>query len=763
VLYGAWQSASDNRPPRSHIFASPTSGIRWEKLDGNGWDIANAGGLYWLNGPVVDPRSTPSEHKLLTANLTNLQGLYELTARWEDGRLAGHSWQRILYYELDPRRPDLAPGFDHGWERYGCKPRTWQYAPLTWGRREIWSSLGQKLFAVDSELAGFTDRWQPKYTRFVGEVRTPLGAVRTYTSRGVQCTYNTDMAAHENYVITCQADNGIVESWDHGASWSIERRPNLWFSNASAACALLEGLDPPLVVAHECRGFGASGKNGSLQVKALSAHSPVDRFLRIAGGEDGRAGMPFAQYRSIATDPRDPKRVYVAAFQMGERWDTGRSAGVWLLRDVPAMLQAAEAPGDYDGPAVECITTGTEAEDATFNTIFVDPRDSNVLWGSADWTGRRGLWKATNRDGHWDWEFVMGRGQGTSPSLAVWEHTGSTCIALGWAPEEGGQHVLTLSTDGGTTWRTVLEVDDVIGLRPPTWLLPGEPPPHFSLTALAGRGDRIYCTYHSFRHGKPLGLFRGIIRADGSVMWDDFTDGLDFPVANRMRVIENDGARWLYIATRGTGCWRRRLGDVVAPPSAPRAADLEEPVAEEEAAGESEAGEPVAPAPAAAAEVAAEPPAPAVPLFGAELWCKTVDGPAYGETFAHPSRALMLEDGVLTVDLTGIEPLQIATLKLPAAGLEAGRGYTFSCEISAERAGGVILTLPEPHPDGDTDSAGKPMSRPAWLGVRREWRPVSEGFTFTPGVSSETVSIFFDAQNAGAVVRIRNATIRAQE
>jgi hypothetical protein len=574
------------------------------------------------------------------------------------------------------------------------------------------------------------------------------------------------MGAHENYVITCQADNGIVESWDHGASWSIERRPNLWFSNASAACALLQGVAPPLVVAHDCRGFGASGKNGSLQVKALRTHSPADRFIRIAGGEDQRAGMPFAQYRSIATDPRDPARVYAAAFQMGESWSTGRAAGVWLLRDVPAMLAAAERAGGYDGPTGERITAGGEADDASFNAIFVDPLDSSILWGTSDWTGRRGLWKATSRDGRWDWQFVMGRGPGASPSLAVWERSGRTCIALCWSPEEGAQHVMTLSTDDGATWRTVLEMDDVIGLRPPAWLLPGEPLPHFSLMGPVGDGDRIYCTYFTFGHRKPLGLFRGIIRADGSVMWDDFTDGLDFPVANRMRIIENEGARWLYVATRGTGCWRRRLGDAVPRaarpvPAAPAPAAAEPPAAEPEPV--TPAAIELEPAPAAGAEPAAQTASPADPLAGAELWCKTVGGPAYGRTFTDPSTALFLEDGVLTVDLTGVEPLQIAVLRLPAGGLEAGRRYTFSCELSARRPGGVILTLPEPHPDGSTNAEGKPMSRPVWQAVRPDRRSVSETFTFTRGVSNEDVSIFFDAQNAGAVIRIRNAAIRPRD
>jgi hypothetical protein len=228
------------------------------------------------------------------------------------------------------------------------------------------------------------------------------------------------------------------------------------------------------------------------------------------------------------------------------------------------MAEAAQLGGRYAGPHGVRITAGSEADRAAFNTLFVDPLDPDVLWGTADWAGRRGLWRGRQAGEEWSWEFLKGSGEKTAPELAVWLHNGRTHIAFTYSPGRDRSHVMELSTDGGVTWAQVLELGDILGLRRHAWLEQTPERPTFSLMGPIGYEDSIFCTYFSFRHRKALGLFRGLLQPDGTVDWSDFTADLAFPVANRSRVVENNGAAWLYVSTRGTGCWRRKLGDLGA-------------------------------------------------------------------------------------------------------------------------------------------------------------------------------------------------------
>jgi hypothetical protein len=55
-------------------------------------------------------------------------------------------------------------------------------------------------------------------------------------------------------------------------------------------------------------------------------------------------------------------------------------------------------------------------------------------------------------------------------------------------------------------------------------------------------------------------LSHGGVAPAGTVAWADFTADLSYPHVVRSRIQRHeDGSRWLYLATRGVGLWRRPL------------------------------------------------------------------------------------------------------------------------------------------------------------------------------------------------------------
>jgi len=186
---------------------------------------------------------------------------------------------------------------------------------------------------------------------------------------------------------------------------------------------------------------------------------------------DGIGDVDFTGIESLAVDPSDANRVYLAAgiYSRGKAAifrsaDQGRT---WLSTEVPFKMGGNEA-GRFNG-----------------ERLAVDPNDGKVLFFGSR---RDGLWKS--RDRGVTWEKVAGFPDMTSREAALADNAdsrpwfgfhqqpvGIVCVLFDPSGRQPGQPTSTVyaavsmsetnlfrSTDGGVTWLAV--PNQPVGLRP---------------------------------------------------------------------------------------------------------------------------------------------------------------------------------------------------------------------------------------------------------------------------------------------------------
>jgi photosystem II stability/assembly factor-like uncharacterized protein len=186
---------------------------------------------------------------------------------------------------------------------------------------------------------------------------------------------------------------------------------------------------------------------------------------------DGIGDVDFTGIESLAVDPSDPNRVYLAAgiYSRGKAAilrsaDQGRT---WLHTDVPFKMGGNEA-GRFNG-----------------ERLAVDPNDGAILFFGSR---RGGLWKSTDRGA--TWQKVDGFPDVASHEASLaddadarpWfgfnqQPVGIVCVLFDPTGSRPGQPTPTLyaavsttetnlyrSTDGGVTWLAV--ADQPVSLRP---------------------------------------------------------------------------------------------------------------------------------------------------------------------------------------------------------------------------------------------------------------------------------------------------------
>lgn len=186
---------------------------------------------------------------------------------------------------------------------------------------------------------------------------------------------------------------------------------------------------------------------------------------------DGIGDMDFTGIESLAVDPADPNRVYLAAgiYSRGKAAilrsaDQGRT---WLQTDVPFKMGGNEA-GRFNG-----------------ERLAVDPNDGNILFFGSR---RDGLWKSADRGA--TWQKVADFPNAGAREAALTDNTdsrpwfgfhqqpvGIVCVLFDPAGSQPGRPTATLyaavsttetnlfrSTDGGGTWLAVS--NQPVGLRP---------------------------------------------------------------------------------------------------------------------------------------------------------------------------------------------------------------------------------------------------------------------------------------------------------
>ena len=558
TLYASFRVASDGQPAirtvgggqisvagHSELFAADAEKLEWTNLSQGAPGFAlhpNGATMFWR--PRVDPRSTGDQQRVLIGTYRPQHGLWQVDVNWQNDKPQA-KWKRILWYELSEVLQDMkrAP-FDMGWEHWGIMGEDYHFAPPSWGQPLLFATGGQTLFSTDLAQPNYATQWQPRYTWKVGQ----SGPYNTYRTRGANCTYAFTGDMLRNYAIQANADNGVLESWDNGYSWTEQAKPGNFLTSRCNDAIILKNLNPPLVIAHAAMGWGADvhTETSAIWAKRLVQFGPQDKWVQIAGGPERLAALTRDEFTQIVPDPHDAKRVAIGL----------RFGGVYFIDDVEALYQAAASGKPLpkvSSPTRLALPPKPTGVLTTGQSLAFDPNARGVLWVA----GPDGFWKGTRNGDDWNWQQVLAD---KDLAFAVWNNNGKTLIAVSRVDESSAQksEQILWSRDGAQSWQKLLDFADVKPLRQRVWY-------RSELTmralALVGDGEHLYFNYGTtFDAGtRPYGIFRATLNEDGLAKVEDFTADIPFPYPLKNRIIENEGRRFLVMGTRGNGVWRREL------------------------------------------------------------------------------------------------------------------------------------------------------------------------------------------------------------
>ena len=522
---------------KGHIYASPTSKIDWQKVTaGTGEALGEQD--YWY--PEVDSRSIGKEHKVIVGLQGTREGLFEGTFAWEENTIKSYVWKKI-WEGID--------GYDNGWDNASPNPRYVHYTPESWDRA-IWSTTCQTMF--EGKLNGNRYEWQNKYSIPNPTIKVSQWNTEwpTYSSRGTESTYSYDIATHDNYVIQGTADNGAMESWDYGFSWSnIQHRlSNPPLSDVQAVDIAMSG-NMPIVLAQMTSGYGGSGISSGLYAKKLSFHSPSDNWLLLAGGSNS-LGLPSGVLRDIAVSPA--KKDLVFAFSTGN--------GMWIMDDIGWDYSEAEQGRNASWTK---ISSGVANEIHSVKKIAPHPTNPDIVYLNGTGSGVQGVFRGEKTGETWVWTKIY-NGFGWDSEISVWENKGQVYLFFSGASLElggdGNNFIGALSLDDGVTWKTVMTEKIAKSLRTNDWYDAVSDDFKFqNKGGTAGYKNQIIMNYYDHRQQKAYGIYKGIIDGTGNVSWKDFT--ADIPFGGLTSVIVRDfrGTPYVYGTTAGAGAWRRPL------------------------------------------------------------------------------------------------------------------------------------------------------------------------------------------------------------
>ncbi|QLE02194.1 fibronectin type III domain-containing protein [Galbibacter sp. BG1] len=545
-LYAAYQTGE----AAWAVYTIQTSDIaptnpNWVKVSNNLSDKPQ-----WYN-PVIDPRSTATNQKILLGTTflgrENRVGLFEGTITYNaNGDLVNNSWQQII-------AKDEAFAFEEGWETASLISRTYSYTPTSWPERRILTGGGNSYFlSTDPSAAGWPydeDSWLPLYTRKSDE---DFGEEHTWFSTGFANTVTYDIATYENYAVQGNADQGVLESWDYGKSWTKNTVPR---GITNAQSTIITNTNPPLVLIDTRPGFGIAsqtiGRLYARELTDLTSQPAASDWRLIGGGTDNSNivnGLPNRQIQGMALDDLHPSRVYLglrSIFSVG---------GIYATEEIEAI---------FSGKAnwIE-ISDSSMRNESAFNDLFIDPNNSNIMWAAAR-DLYRGVRTAPNT---WTWE----KYETSMQDMYVWDDNGTTRVAV--ALSEGDEaEVYLIENPDQPGWNnetrfisTGLTIDETLNIRPQVWVEPNET---IAFGLMAGYKDQIYVGTENGKHKKGLGVFKGTINSITQVNWEDFStddSGKDFIYSRDNSSdskinIESNGDVNYYIPTFGTGVYRRLI------------------------------------------------------------------------------------------------------------------------------------------------------------------------------------------------------------
>ena len=558
TLYAAFGRANS---AGTAIFASRDQGATWQALAGNGMpDDPEAA----FRNLVADPRSRDDQHSLLVADGEQRTGLYEVTIRWQSN-IPVASWEQVFWYD---QRSTAA--FETGWEGgiYGNKPRAlaYQYAPLPWGDRSIWTAGDQTLFKVDEaspSAATWHNSWEPIYTSppqasftevpvnaaFMGDAIATVDQINTYHSTGWQSTVDMDISRYGNVVMRSGADHGVTMSWDGGQSWEDVSSPRRAKSQANAI--VTKGEDVYLLAHYSGPfDFGANNTEGELWAAQIDPANPQPvRWYFLAGGTgkygDGR-GLASDVYTNIVADPSEPGRVYIST----------RGQGIYVIPDIAYLYYARlnNLALDYF-PRLPDSPSANEYE----GSMVLDPNNNKVLYVADGNTLYKGMRDGNNdvklQEQRWIWTPIL-----SSDALVTfdaWDQAGTTVVAA--ATKSGDRWQLQLSDNGGDRWQPLLDVDDLTARRKPLFDFSEVSPIIF---AVSGLNNKVYLSVQTLAPTNlGHGMYEVTLANNKASNIIDITGDLSFPKSFRTKIITDSvtAETHLYIASWGSGTWRLPL------------------------------------------------------------------------------------------------------------------------------------------------------------------------------------------------------------
>ncbi|MBB3697217.1 T9SS type A sorting domain-containing protein [Flammeovirga yaeyamensis] len=508
--------------------------------------------------PKVDPRSTAKEHKVAVGtvwnNNNNRIGLWEATVNFDDaGDLSNYQWDMILNLPKDGRCFDFEPS----WENRDLIVRSVDYTPTTWSKHQVVAMGGMNLFISDVDVPEFPcTSWKEIY----GEVIYHHDDLAMSHERGFSSTYCYDVDAYKSYMIQGCADHGIMQSLDHGYSWTAHRGPN---GITNAMSVLTVPTTPALVLIDARKGYGIpSHSAGGLYAKEINLDNIgwPGNWKLIGGGVPNQVqttnGLPSRNYRAMTYDPSLVKRVYVT--MRGKNYGGQNiEGGIYVADDIVAVFN-----GTANWRKISLSSMGYK----DFRDIWVDPNNNKYVYVRSDGSNAHLYRGERQSDGSYTWTNMESNVSGAT-DLYAWDFNGQTyLVAAGNINNKKGVYLNTnpQSDDWNATssWEfTGLDVAKTLEIRPQDWW----ENQNITLRGLAAFGNHIVISSEVSTHKKGNGTYLGEIQEDGSVAWSDWTRApgnnrdIENPMSLQAKVkIENDRP-YYYVALAGTGPWRRQM------------------------------------------------------------------------------------------------------------------------------------------------------------------------------------------------------------
>ncbi|ANQ50863.2 T9SS type A sorting domain-containing protein [Flammeovirga sp. MY04] len=561
----------------SHLFVKSYPNGAWQDLGLAGVDDKI---IYWQ--PKVWQGNEPNgKHHVLVSQFTQGRndGLYEGEFTVNGSTVSGEI-KSIFNFNKFGRGITT----DAGWNQYVVnQSRNKTYWPAkwsgTWNSRDFGNVTYQRGVLTMSQQSFFVgdaanqDSWD---IQSCSAISTLDNGATTYHTNGTQSTFTYDVAIHNNYAVMGQADNGMLESYDYGYSWTQLNTPSQ--QDAHSFLVIDEGQNP-LILASIAYGWGGGnpGGNAEMAFKQLTTtqNQADDWKVFISGKQDevARKGLPAVRSWIIKSDPNQPYRVYC-----------GTQKGVFVTDDIRTLIDEDNSNDKLFYEAWGSLS-GIPNQSLPVNDISFDPNNSNVLYVKC----QLGNLKLTrNTDGSFSNELgvdVNGKSnyfnaQGNTEGGVEATVVGGNVITLTTRnnPELGNnlrRHDIYFALNGDKTYRQALYWRDALAvLGEPDWFIPEQH--DFMIGDFSVHGNKIYIPYHVWQlTRKGFGVIQGTINADGSITnlvnfgADNSSHEVEYTVAQRTRVFTDDqGVTRFYMATSGGGLTAKVINGQ-QPPSNP--------------------------------------------------------------------------------------------------------------------------------------------------------------------------------------------------